>query len=165
MAAPAIAEAARRLGAGIVTRCAVRGVETTGGRVSSVVNREGRIALRLRRPRRRRWSRLFCGNLGIGLPQLKVLASVNAHRAHRRRPLEISASGGLFGFANRMDGGYTRRDIGGSHDRPRSQTISGCFTEYLPAARLHWKKIAGSGWGAAGSRSGARRGVGRWNAP
>src|SRR6202790_871636 len=36
MAAPAIAAAARRLGAGIVTRCAVRGIETSGGRVAGV---------------------------------------------------------------------------------------------------------------------------------
>ena len=43
-AAPAIAEAARRHGAGILTQCAVRGIETQGGRVAAVVTEKGRIA-------------------------------------------------------------------------------------------------------------------------
>src|SRR5438045_523092 len=40
-AAPAIAEAARRRGAAIVTQCAARGIETQGGRVSAVVTEKG----------------------------------------------------------------------------------------------------------------------------
>src|SRR5271170_254007 len=42
--APAIAEAARRHGAAIVTQCAARGIETEGGRVSAVVTEKGRIS-------------------------------------------------------------------------------------------------------------------------
>ncbi|MBI0436089.1 FAD-binding oxidoreductase, partial [Roseomonas sp. KE0001] len=42
-AAPAIAEAARARGAGIQTRCAVRGFETTAGRLSAVVTERGPI--------------------------------------------------------------------------------------------------------------------------
>src|SRR5437899_2839340 len=42
-AAPAIAAAARRHGAAILTSCAVRGIETKGGRVASVVTEKGRI--------------------------------------------------------------------------------------------------------------------------
>jgi glycine/D-amino acid oxidase-like deaminating enzyme len=138
-AAPAIAEAARRLGAGILTQCAVRGIETSGGRVSSVVTEKGRIACGSVVLAGGAWSRLFCGNLGIELPQLKVLASVM-----RTEPLEggpeISASGGLFGFRKRMDGGYTVATLG-------VRTIDlvpdnfRLFSEYLPAARLHWKKL------------------------
>src|SRR5712692_5018227 len=44
MAAPAIAEAARRLGAGILTQCAVRGIETSGGCIACVATEKGRIA-------------------------------------------------------------------------------------------------------------------------
>src|SRR6201990_2883842 len=43
-AAPAIAEAARRHRAAVVTQCAVRGIETAGGRVSGVVTEKGRVA-------------------------------------------------------------------------------------------------------------------------
>src|SRR5258708_3228955 len=90
------------------------------------------------------WSRLFCGNLGIELPQLKVLASVM-----RTEPLEggpeISASGGLFGFRKRMDGGYTVATLG-------VRTIDlvpdnfRLFSEYLPAAPLHCIKLRFRVW-------------------
>ena len=146
-AAPAIAEAARRHGAAIVTSCAVRGIETAGGRVSAVVTERGPIACGSVVLAGGAWSRLFCGNLGVELPQLKVLATVM-----RTEPLdggpEISASGGLFGFRKRMDGGYTVATLG-------VRTIDlvpdhfRLFFEYLPAVRLHWKKLrfrAGGRW-------------------
>ena len=139
MAAPAIAEAARRHGAAIVTQCAVRGIETAGGRVSAAVTEKGRIACERIVLAGGAWCRLFCGNLDIELPQLKVLATVM-----RTQPLEggpeISASGGLFGFRKRMDGGYTVATLG-------VRTIDlvpdnfRLFFDYLPAARLHWKKL------------------------
>jgi glycine/D-amino acid oxidase-like deaminating enzyme len=139
MAAPAIAEAARRHGAAIVTQCAVRGVETVGGRVAAAVTEKGRVACDRVLLAGGAWSRLFCGNLGVELPQLKVLATVM-----RTQPLEggpeISASGGLFGLRKRMDGGYTVSTLG-------VRTIDivpdhfRLFFDYLPAARLHWKKL------------------------
>jgi len=146
-AAPAIAEAARRSGAAIVTGCAVRGIEAAGGRVAAVVTEKGRVACDTVVLAGGAWSRLFCGNLGIELPQLKVLATVM-----RTEPLEggpeISASGGLFGFRKRMDGGYTVATLG-------VRTIDlvpdhlRLFFDYLPAVRLHWKKLrfrAGNRW-------------------
>jgi glycine/D-amino acid oxidase-like deaminating enzyme len=139
MAAPAIAEAARRRGAAILTGCAVRGVETEGGRIAAAITEKGRIACGSILLAGGAWSRLFCGNLGIALPQLKVRASVM-----RTEPLsggpEISASGGLFAFRKRMDGGYTVATLG-------VRTIDlvpdnfRLFPQYLPAARLHWKKL------------------------
>jgi glycine/D-amino acid oxidase-like deaminating enzyme len=138
-AAPAIAEAARRHGAAIVTHCAVRGIETSGGRVSAVVTENGRIICQTVVLAGGAWCRLFCGHLGIELPQLKVLATVM-----RTQPLEggpeISASGGLFGFRKRMDGGYTVATLG-------VRTIDlvpdhfRLLPAYLPAIRLHWKKL------------------------
>jgi glycine/D-amino acid oxidase-like deaminating enzyme len=146
-AAPAIAEAARRRGAAIVTGCAVRGIDTQGGRVAAAVTEKGRVACNSVVLAGGAWSRLFCGNFGVELPQLKVLATVM-----RTAPLEggpeISASGGLFGFRKRMDGGYTVATLG-------VRTIDlvpdhfRLFFEYLPAVRLHWKKLrfrAGGRW-------------------
>ncbi len=105
MAAPAIAEAARRLGAGILTQCAVRGIETKAGRVAAVVTEKGRIQCDSVVVAGGAWSSLFCGNNNIRLPQLKVLSSVM-----RTEPLaggpEASASGAGFGFRKRLDGGY-----------------------------------------------------------
>ena len=138
-AAPAIAAAARRQGAAILTGCAVRGIETAAGRVAAVVTERGRIACDTVVLAGGAWSRLFCGNLGIELPQLKVLGSVM-----RTAPLaggpEISASGGLFGFRKRLDGGYTVATLG-------VRTIDivpdsfRLLPDYLPSVLLHWKKL------------------------
>jgi glycine/D-amino acid oxidase-like deaminating enzyme len=139
LAAPAIALAARRLGAKIFTGCAVRGIESAAGRVAAVVTEKGRIACQSVVVAAGAWSRLFCGNLGIELPQLKVLASVMRTAKLDGGP-EVSASGGLFGFRKRMDGGYTVATLG-------VRTIDlvpdnfRLFREYLPAARMHWKKL------------------------
>src|SRR6202790_2889449 len=139
MAAPAIAGAARRHGAAILTGCAVRGIETSGGRVSAVVTEKGRIACGSVVLAGGAWSRLFCGNLGIELPQLKVLGSVMRTEKLDGGP-EISASGGLFGYRKRMDGGYTVATLG-------VRTIDlvpdsfRLFSEYLPSVKLHWQKL------------------------
>jgi glycine/D-amino acid oxidase-like deaminating enzyme len=105
-AAPAIAEAARRLGATILTQCAVRGVETLGGQISGVVTERGVIACHSVVLAGGVWSRLFCRPLDLRLPQLKVLSSVM-----RTEPLEggpeMSTSGFGFGLRKRLDGGYT----------------------------------------------------------
>ena len=138
-AAPAIAEAARRRGAAIVTQCAVRGIETAGGHVSAVVTEQGRIACGAAVLAGGAWSRLFCGNLGIALPQLKVLASVMRTEPIEGGP-EISASGGLFGIRKRMDGGYTVATLGVRTIDLVPDNFRLLF-DYLPAARLHWKKL------------------------
>ena len=139
LAAPAIAAAARRRGATILARCAARGIETEAGRVAAVVTEKGRIACQSVVLAGGAWSRLFCGNLGIALPQLKVLGSVMRTERLDGGP-EISASGGLFGYRKRLDGGYTVATLG-------VRTIDlvpdsfRLWPEYLPSIRLHWKKL------------------------
>ncbi|HEY4174346.1 MAG TPA: FAD-binding oxidoreductase, partial [Rhodopila sp.] len=105
LAAPAIAEAARDHGAEIFTNTAVRGIDLTAGRVSGVVTERGRIACQSVVLAGGAWSRLFAGNAGLDLPQLKILGSV-----FRTKPLngpDISAAGSVFAFRKRMDGGYS----------------------------------------------------------
>jgi glycine/D-amino acid oxidase-like deaminating enzyme len=105
LAAPAIAEAARDHGARIFTNTAVRGVERAAGRISGVVTERGRIACQSVVLAGGAWSRLFAGNAGLDLPQLKVLGS-----AFRTKPLngpELSAAGSVFAFRKRLDGGYS----------------------------------------------------------
>src|SRR5690242_6711271 len=139
MAAPAIAEGARRRGATILTGCAVRGIETAAGRVAAVITEKGRIACQSIVLAGGAWSRLFCGNLGIDLPQLKVLGSVMRTERLDGGP-EISATGGLFGYRKRMDGGYTVATLG-------VRTIDlvpdsfRLLPEYLPTVRMHWNKL------------------------
>ncbi|HTQ33193.1 MAG TPA: FAD-binding oxidoreductase [Stellaceae bacterium] len=139
LAAPAIANAARRHGAAIVTHCAVRGVETAGGRVSAVVTEKGRIQCQSVVLAGGAWSRLFCGNLGVDLPQLKVLGSVMRTEKLDGGP-EVSASGGRFGYRKRMDGGYTISTLGVRTIDivPDSFRLA---LDYMPAVRVHWQKL------------------------
>jgi glycine/D-amino acid oxidase-like deaminating enzyme len=106
LAAPALAEAARRKGASIHTQCAVRGIETRAGRVSGVVTEKGSILCNSVVLAGGAWSRLFCGNHSVYLPQLKVMNSVM-----RTAPLdlghELTFAGGKFAARKRLDGGYT----------------------------------------------------------
>src|SRR5260221_2698785 len=76
MAAPAIARAARRHGATILTSCAARGIETAAGHVVSVVTERSRMACDSAALAGGAWSRLFCGNLGSELPQLRLRSSL-----------------------------------------------------------------------------------------
>jgi glycine/D-amino acid oxidase-like deaminating enzyme len=105
-AAPALAAAARRAGAKIFTGCAVRGLDLAAGRVAGVVTEKGRIACEQVVLAGGAWSRRFCGNHGIELPQLMVVNSVQ-----RTEPIEagIEVSGKCERFAlrRRLDGGYT----------------------------------------------------------
>src|SRR5215510_14992070 len=71
-AAPAIAAAVRRLGGRVLTDCAVRGLDTAAGRIAGVVTEKGIIACGSAVLAGGAWSRLFCRNLGVTLPQLKV---------------------------------------------------------------------------------------------
>jgi glycine/D-amino acid oxidase-like deaminating enzyme len=142
-AAPAIAEAARAAGATILTECAVRGVETKGGRVSGVVTEKGPIACDSVVLAGGAWSRLFCGNVVCGdgvidLPQLGVRAS-----AFRTAPLngpEVSASGSVFAFRKRLDGGYTiaRRNANVADITPDSFRL---LRQYLPTLRENYGEI------------------------
>jgi len=105
-AAPALAAAARRAGAKIFTGCAVRGLDLAAGRVAGVVTEKGRIACEQVVLAGGAWSRRFCGNHRIELPQLMVVNSVQ-----RTEPIEagIEVSGKCERFAlrRRLDGGYT----------------------------------------------------------
>jgi glycine/D-amino acid oxidase-like deaminating enzyme len=139
-AAPAIVLAARRNGARIYTHCAVRGLETSAGRVSGVVTERGRIACDAAVLAGGAWSRLFLRNLGIPFPQLTVVNSVM-----RSNPIETgfdySASGDSFSFRKRLDGGYTiaHRHLSIADIVPEGLPL---FFRFLPALRLDWNGLS-----------------------
>jgi glycine/D-amino acid oxidase-like deaminating enzyme len=139
IAVPAMARAVQRKGGKIFTNCAVRGLETTGGRISAVVTEKGSIACDSVVLAGGAWSRRFLHNLGIPFPQLAVVNSVM-----RTEPLDTgltrTCSGGHFTFRKRMDGGYT---ISHNHYSvadivPDSFRL---FREFLPALLLDWKGL------------------------
>src|SRR5215469_3461089 len=69
MAAPALATAARALGATVLQNCAVRGLDIKGGRVSGVVTERGRIAADRVLCAGGAWASMFCRRHDIDLPQ------------------------------------------------------------------------------------------------
>ncbi|HEY1795843.1 MAG TPA: FAD-binding oxidoreductase [Stellaceae bacterium] len=139
LAAPAIARAARKKGVKLFTHCAARGIDRAAGRVAGVVTEKGRIACQSVVVAGGAWSRLFCGNLGVELPQLKVLGSV-LRTARLDGGPEISGSGGLFGYRKRMDGGYTVATLGVRTIDLVPDSLR-LFRDYLPATKLHWQKL------------------------
>lgn len=105
-AAPAIARAAKRLGANILTGCAVRGIDVEAGRVVGVVTELGRIRTQAVLCAAGAWTSLFCRSLGINVPQLKVRGSV-ARTAPAPEVLKGNLFDAKFGIRRRQDGGYT----------------------------------------------------------
>ena len=137
-AAAAIAGAARKHGAAIVTGCAVRGIETQAGRIAAAVTERGRIACDAVVLAGGVWSRLFCGNLGINLPQLKVISSVL-----RTEPLdgpEISCGGYCFGLRKRLDGGYNVASWSGNLHDITPDTVR-LFRDFIPSLRVKWRDM------------------------
>lgn len=138
-AAPAIAEAARRKGATILTDCAVRGVETAGGKVVGVVTERGRIAASSVVVAGGAWTRRILKDVGIDLPQLKARASV-----FRTSPIEGGPPAALwdhdFAFRKRQDGGYT---IANGHVNvvPIVPDSFRFFFDFIPALRLEYKSL------------------------
>ena len=138
-ATSAIANAAYRNGAAILEACAVRGIETTGGAVSGVVTEKGSIRCNKVVLAGGAWSRLFCGNLGVELPQLNLIASVMRTGPVRGAP-ERAAGADNFAFRKRLDGGYSiaRRNANVAPLTPDSFRL---FFDFLPALVTQWHEL------------------------
>jgi len=106
LAVPAFAVQAQLAGAQILTQCAVRGFETTAGKISAVITENGPIKTSTAVLAGGVWSSLFCRSMGIRLPQLKVVATVC-----RTEPAPLVTENCVFtetgAFRRRQDGGYT----------------------------------------------------------
>jgi glycine/D-amino acid oxidase-like deaminating enzyme len=131
LAAPAIAEAARRAGAAIMTSCAARGLEAAAGRVSAVVTEKGPILCDAVVLAGGAWSRLFCGNIGVDFPQLKVLGSVMRTAPLEGAP-EYAVGASNFAFRKRLDGGYTIAHRG-ANETPITPDSFRLFFDFLPS--------------------------------
>ncbi len=139
MAAPAIAHAARRLGATVMTNSAVRGVETSAGRISAVVTEKGAVACGAVVLAGGVWSSLFCRSLGLRLPQLKVLASVLRTGPVSKGPSTPAWAPGL-ALRKRLDGGYTVS--GGTVVADVVPDSFRYLSAFLPLLRAEWSGIA-----------------------
>jgi hypothetical protein len=130
---------ARRAGAVILIDCAVRGLDTAGGRVTAAVTERGRIACQSVVVAGGAWSRRFSKDLGLRQPQLKVRASVM-----RTAPLEGAPTTALwsnaFGFRKRLDGGYTIGD-GSANIVTITPDSFRFFGDFLPVLRTEFSSL------------------------
>jgi glycine/D-amino acid oxidase-like deaminating enzyme len=139
IAVPAMARALLAKGGKVFTRCAARGLEMAGGRVSSVVTEKGVIATDTVVLAGGYWSKRFLNNLDIRFPQLGVVNSVM-----RTAPLETGItqtfSGNRFAVRKRLDGGFT---VAHNHFSVAEVTPASFehFFDFLPALKLERKSI------------------------
>ena len=132
-ATPAIAAAVRRLGATVLTDCAVRGLDTAAGQVTGVVTERGRMACTAVVLAGGTWSRTFCRSLGITLPQLKARASVLQTSPVDKAP-EVAFKAPGLGFRKQRDGNYVVA-YGGSNDVDIGPDNLRFLTSFWPALR------------------------------
>lgn len=136
LAAPAIARAAERNGANILTACAVRGIETAAGNIAEVVTERGVIRTGTVVCAGGAWSALLCRSLGIALPQLVVRNTVA-----RTAPAAAITDGAVWSsriaIRRRQDEGYTI-----AHGSASEHFLSGAsfrnFGKFLPAM---WRDV------------------------
>ena len=138
-AVPQMAKAAQRLGAVIVQGCAVRGVETSAGRLSAVVTERGTIRTARAVVAGGAWSRLFLGNLGINFPQLKILGTAARIESAAQAP-DMPVGGGDFAFRKRLDGGYTIA-LRNANVAPIVPDSFRLFRDFLPTLVSSWREL------------------------
>jgi len=132
-ASAAIARGAARAGARIFTSCAVRGIERAAGRVGVAITEHGVVATRAVVCAGGAWTRLFCGSLGVTVPQLTVLGSV-ARTAPADQVLAGEAWSPRVAIRRRADGGYTVAH-GGSFLHSITPATFRFAGKFLPALR------------------------------
>lgn len=105
-AAPALAEGAKRLGAHLYQQCAVRGLETSGGRLSGVWTERGLIKASTVVCAGGAWSGRLCRRHGIAFPVVNVVGTTMRTSV---APEVVSGcfSGPGFALRRRLDGAYS----------------------------------------------------------
>lgn len=140
IAVPAMAEAAREKGAHILTNCAVRAVETSAGRVSSVMTERGEIRCSSVVLAGGIWSRLFAGNMGIDFPQLKVIGPV-AHVDGVEGLTDMPVGAGDFAYRKRIDGSFTVA-VRNKNLAPLTPDHFRLLTEFFPTFLTTWRELS-----------------------
>ena len=138
-AVPAMARAASRSGAKLLTSCAVRGIETAGGQLSAVVTEHGTIRTSSTLCAAGAWTSMFCRSLGIPVPQLQVRGTVA-----RTSPADVILNGNVFdkkiGIRRRQDGGYTIAH-GAVLDHFITPATFRFMKKFLPSLLAEWRKL------------------------
>ena len=139
-ATPALARAAAREGATILTACAVRGIESSAGRVSAVVTEHGAIRTSTVLCAAGAWTSMFCRSLGITLPQLRVRGTVARTVPANTVVCDGSMAAGKVALRRRLDGGYTLAH-GTTLEHPITPSTVRFGARFLPAALMERRNL------------------------
>jgi glycine/D-amino acid oxidase-like deaminating enzyme len=139
-AVPALAEAARRLGATIHQRCAVRGLDITAGRVSGVVTERGTVRAASVLLAGGAWSSMFLRRHGVDLPQTSVRSTV-----FLTEPAPSVTEGGIntpdITIGRRANGGY----IVAANNRGRIEVTPNAIRharKFWPTLVSRWNSVS-----------------------
>jgi len=139
-AVPALAEAARRLGATIHQRCAVRGLDRTAGTVTGVVTERGTVRAEAVLLAGGAWSSMFLRRHGVDLPQTSVRSTV-----FLTKPAPEVTKGGIntpdITISRRANGGY----IVAAKNRGRIEVTPGGLRharKFWPTLVSRWKDVS-----------------------
>lgn len=136
---PAMATAARKAGAHILTNCAVRSLDIEGGRISGVVTENSRIRAQKVVIAGGAWSRTLLGNHDIDFPQLRIVGTVARVVGAEGLP-EHPFGTENFSFRPRLDGGHTLalRNANIAEILPDNFRL---FRQYLPRLSENWREF------------------------
>ncbi|PZP13434.1 MAG: D-amino-acid oxidase [Brachybacterium faecium] len=139
IAVPSMAEAARRAGAIILTGCAVRALDITGGQVSGVVTEKGRIRARQVVIAGGVWSRTLLRNHGVTFPQLRIVGTVARVEGVTGLP-DHPVGTENFSVRPRVDGGHTLtlRNANIAEILPDNIRF---LRQFLPRLRDNWREF------------------------
>ena len=131
-AVPRITKGARAEGVKVFAPVAVRGIETVGGAIHSVVTELGEVRTKRVVVATGAWSRLFLGNLGVDLPQQGIASSML--RVKGGTAFQGAGIGGGAAWREQLDGSYA---IGVSkHAVPVTLDSFRVLPDFLPALKL-----------------------------
>ncbi|WP_315779951.1 MULTISPECIES: FAD-binding oxidoreductase [unclassified Bradyrhizobium] len=156
-AAPAVARAILKQGGTVHQMCAVRGVESRGGRLSAVVTERGTVRTSLAVLSAGAWTSSFCHQLGVALPIASIRSSALAlsPSAEQLPPALHTAA---VSITRRGDGGHTLAISGRGRVDPTLQQLR-FAPHFLPMFAKRWRNLLPGG--LEGLRSGHET-LGRW---
>jgi glycine/D-amino acid oxidase-like deaminating enzyme len=130
LAAPAAARGVIRAGGRVLQHCAVRSLDTRNGAVCGVVTEHGPISCSTVLLAAGIWTRLFCGNHRIDVPQLYFLMTMGCTTAAPAGPV---GSGGQEAWAWRrqVDGAYSLGRLRGQRVPITRDSIQ-LFSKFAP---------------------------------
>ena len=141
VAVPALARAARALGATVIEACAVRTLDMEAGHIAGVITEKGRVRCSSVVLAGGVWSTHFAANAGVSLPQLAVrstAARTEPVPEHYSPNLVLGGLGTHDGLAarRRADGGYTvsTGDLAEHYISPVSFKY---FTKFLKLMKIY----------------------------